>query len=203
MKHVYYTSLAFGSESEAGVMRAHLRTEAYLREVEKEGKCKVTVIREGLYNESWPLYLGYWEPKADERDEVVVAGDGKVSWTSIADLGLGTALVLTDEGAKWEGRTFYLSNPPEMARTLEEIAELVGEMREKGVTVRKVGREEYVEGYVGRGKERDTVEWWSSSYEALERGECEIADGTLGELLGRRGVKAKGFEETVREMCGV
>jgi uncharacterized protein YbjT (DUF2867 family) len=29
--HIYYTSLAFGSESEAGVMQAHLRTEAYLK----------------------------------------------------------------------------------------------------------------------------------------------------------------------------
>lgn len=57
MKHVYYTSLAFGSDSEAGVMRAHLRTEEYLRKLEGEGM-KVTVVREGLYNSSWPLFLG-------------------------------------------------------------------------------------------------------------------------------------------------
>jgi hypothetical protein len=55
VKHIYYTSLAFGSPSKAGVMRAHLRTEAYLATL---SDLKVTVIREGLYNESWPLYLG-------------------------------------------------------------------------------------------------------------------------------------------------
>jgi uncharacterized protein YbjT (DUF2867 family) len=203
VSHIYYTSLAFGSDSQAGVMRAHLRTEAYLHELEKKKGVKVTIIREGLYNESWPLYLGYYEPKGDERGEVVIAGDGKISWTSIKDLGLGTALVLVDESKKWEGRTFYLSNPPEMARSLEEIATLVGEVRGKRVGVKKVGREEYVEHYVASGKERVAVEWWSSSYAALERGECEIRDGTLGELLGSRGVEAKGVEETVREMLDV
>ena len=30
VKHIYYTSLAFGADSETGVMQAHLRTESYL-----------------------------------------------------------------------------------------------------------------------------------------------------------------------------
>ena len=55
VKQVIYTSLAFGGDSGTGVMRAHLRTEAYLK-----GMMKVTVIREGLYNSIWPLYLGYF-----------------------------------------------------------------------------------------------------------------------------------------------
>lgn len=79
VKHVVYTSLAFGSASEAGVMRAHSRTERYLRELEMEGVMDVTIIREGLYNSSWPLYLGYFDVGRDERDEIVVAGDGRVS----------------------------------------------------------------------------------------------------------------------------
>jgi hypothetical protein len=60
----------------------------------------VTVIREGLYNESWPLYLGYFDPKGDDREEVALAGDGKISCTSIRNLGHGTALVLSYDGAK-------------------------------------------------------------------------------------------------------
>ena len=58
VKQIIYTSLAFGGNSGAGVMRAHLRTEAYLKGLEEKGVVKVTVIREGLYNSSWPLYLG-------------------------------------------------------------------------------------------------------------------------------------------------
>ena len=32
VKHIYYTSLAFANPSKASVMRAHIRTEAYLKE---------------------------------------------------------------------------------------------------------------------------------------------------------------------------
>jgi hypothetical protein len=106
VKHIYYTSLAFGEESVAGVMRAHLRTEEYLHGLEKEGKVKVTIIREGLYNSSWLLYLGYYDIKNDgERDEFVLAGDGKFSWNCFDDLGLATALILADEvGGGWGGQ---------------------------------------------------------------------------------------------------
>ncbi|TVY14106.1 Quinone oxidoreductase 2 [Lachnellula arida] len=204
VSHVYYTSLAFGARSKAGVMRAHLRTEGYLRGLEGRGRVRVTVIREGLYSESWPLYLGYFylAGKGEERDEIVVAGDGRVCWTAIKDLGLGTALVLVDGSARWEGKTFYLSGAPEMARSLGEMAGLVGKARGREARVKVVGREEYVEYYVGRGRERSAVEWWSSSYQALEEGECEIRDGTLGELLASRGVTLKPVEETVKEMFG-
>jgi len=105
VKHVYYTSLAFGGDSEAGVMRAHLRTEKFLREVKEEMGVgfDFTVIREGLYNESWPLYLGYFNVKGDDRDEILVAGDGRVSWTGIQDLGLGNAMVLAERGEVYAG----------------------------------------------------------------------------------------------------
>lgn len=203
VKHVYYTSLAFGPESNAGVMRAHLRTEAYFKEMKDIKDMKWIVIREGLYNESWPLYLGYYNPKSDDRNEILIAGDGKISWTSIADLGLGTALVLTDANeGKWEGKTFYLSRTDE-ARTLEEIAAIVGKSRGKDLKTKVVGVEEYVDTYVRRGVERASVEWWSSSYAALEKGECMIRDGILDEMLKTRAVKAKPVEETIEEMLRV
>lgn len=208
MKHVFYTSLAFGSPSKAGVMRAHLRTEEFLSSVRGEGKVDITVIREGLYNESWPLYLGYFTPgngkEADERDEVVLAGDGKVCWTSIADLGLGNALILTSHSEEFKGRTVYLSSGPDGAKSLKEIAKLVGKARGRELGVKIVGREEYVRYYVEeRGRERASVEWWSSTYEALEEGECLVDDVTLRDLLKGRGVEVKRVEETVDEMMRV
>ncbi|KAG4425169.1 hypothetical protein IFR04_001736 [Cadophora malorum] len=195
----FYTSLAFGSDSGAGVMRAHLRTEEFLKELQETEGVKVTVMREGLYNESWPLYLGYFDPKGDERGEVVLAGDGKISWTAIKDLGLASALVLVDGSGRFEGKTFYLSRR-EGPRSMSEIAKLVGEARGKEVSVRVVGREEYVEACVKRGIERASVEWWSSTYAALESGECLIDDPTLDELLASRGVKPTPVEDTLRGM---
>jgi uncharacterized protein YbjT (DUF2867 family) len=199
VRHVIYTSLAFGGFSGAGVMRAHLRTEAYLKELEEKGEMKITVLREGLYNSSWPLYLGYFDVGKEERSEIVIAGDGKISWTSIEDLGVGTAVVLADDTGRREGKKFYLASGRNR-RTLKEVADIVASVTGRETKVKVVSREEYTKFYVGRRRDRAAVEWWSSTYEALEKGECLIEDPTLDGILERLGLEAKSVEETIKEM---
>ncbi|KAI3319107.1 NAD(P)-binding protein [Xylariaceae sp. AK1471] len=215
VKYIVYSSLAFGfsstrnaagDESKAGVMRAHLRTEAYLRSVGAKHGVDVTILREGLYNESWPLYLGYFDVEhADaERDVVPLAGDGKVCWTAIHDLGVASALVLSGSGLgdeEFVGKTFYLSARPETAKTMAEIAQLVGKARGRDVQVKTVGRDEHVRYYVEeQGKPKPAVEWWVSTYEALEDGECLVDDPIFEKLLDRVGLKPIPVEETVAAM---
>jgi len=198
VKHVYYTSLAFGSDSKAGVMRAHNRTEAFLYGLKD---MKFTVMREGLYNESWPLYFGYYyDLKKDPRKEVVVAGDGLISWTAIKDLGLATALVIAETSGAYDGKTFYLSSslPP---KSLGDIAKIVSEIKGSEVKLKVVSGDEYRRFYVEeKGMDKGHVEWWSSTYEALKDGECDIKDGTLDTLLESRGVEPVPVEETIRKM---
>ncbi|KAI0381574.1 NAD(P)-binding protein [Hypomontagnella monticulosa] len=208
--HVYYSSLAFGWDgarashsSSAGVMRAHLRTEAYLSQLLHEERFRsVTAVREGLYAESWPLYLGYFSPSGgDDRTEVLLPGDGKVCWTAIKDLGLANALLLVRREEEGVGMTVYLSTRPENAKTVGEIAALVGEARGKEVKVKIVGRDEHEEFYVQkRGKERPAVRWWASTYEALEQGECLVNDPTLEKLLEGVGVKPTSVDEVIAKM---
>ena len=82
IKHIYYTSLAFASDSEAFVMKAHLATEAYL----KDSGVTYTIIREGIYSESFPLYMGYWDPT--RGDEIRIPhGAGSIAWVCREDLG--------------------------------------------------------------------------------------------------------------------
>jgi hypothetical protein len=57
IEHIYYTSLAFASESVTAVMKAHLRTETYLN----NKNVKYAIIREGIYSESISLYLGFFD----------------------------------------------------------------------------------------------------------------------------------------------
>lgn len=198
VEHIYYSSLAFGSPSKAGVMRAHLRTEAYLASLKD---IKFTVIREGLYNESWPLYLGYYDPKGDERGAVKLGGDGKMCWTAIEDLGLGNALVLTASREEYAGKTFYLSNSPSTAKTMREVAELVARLQEKEVSVEIVDRRAHEDFYIKeKGMDAPAVEWWSSTYDALKDEECLIDDSALSGLLESKGRKAISMEETVSNM---
>ncbi|KAI1461206.1 NAD(P)-binding protein [Annulohypoxylon moriforme] len=211
VKHIYYSSLAFGwdakaqvpgSTSKAPVMRAHLRTETYLARLAKEGKVKATYIREGLYNESWAFYLfGYMDPAADDRPEAPIVGDGKMCWTAISDLGVASAVVLVAGSEEYDGKTFYLSTPPAKAKTIAEIAELVAKVRGKEVTLRTVGKEEYERFYIEeRGRDKPTVRWWTSTYEAIRDGECEVDDPTFERLLASVGVKSTSIEECIKEM---
>ncbi|KAK7743962.1 hypothetical protein SLS62_010424 [Diatrype stigma] len=222
VRRLVYSSLAFAfardddgamggrDQSRAGVMRAHLRTEAYLREIASGAPAfkEVVAIREGLYSESWPLYLGYFAGDgSDARSAVKLAGDGKVCWTAIADLGIASALVLVAPPGTYASsgsgaiHSFYLSTRPATARTVREVAALVAEARGREVRVEIVGRDEHVRHYVeDRGLEAPAVRWWASTYDALEAGECLVDDPTLEELLARVGVKPTPFEVTVRRM---
>jgi uncharacterized protein YbjT (DUF2867 family) len=58
VRHVFYTSLAFDPAGGAAVMRAHRDSEAYL----KASGLTYTIIREGIYSESYPLYFGACYP---------------------------------------------------------------------------------------------------------------------------------------------
>lgn len=199
VKHVYYTSLAFANPSKAGVMRAHIRTEKYLHELADHGRIDYTIIREGLYNESWPLYFGYYFGLQDEkRKEVVVAGDGPISWTAISDMAYATAKIIAAPSKYWNGKTLYLAQ--NKTWSLEDIARLVSKYQGQDVHVKIVSRKEYEDHYVANGTERDSVEWWSTTYDALKDGECDIKDPTLETMLREVGRKPKPIDETVAEM---
>lgn len=199
VKHIYYSSLAFGNPSRAGVMRAHIRTEAYLSDMSGP---KYTVIREGLYNESWPLYLGYYDIKGDQRSDILIAGDCPISWTSISDLGLANALVLVAPSEEYAGKTFYLSANSN-TKTLVEVARLVSDVKGTEVKAEVVSREEHEQYYIQKGMPEPAVKWWSTTYDALRANECLIHDDTLEKLLSSKGKKPKIIDETIREMLSV
>jgi len=199
VKHVYYTSLAFANPSKSRVMKAHERTEEYLR---NEWPGKFTIIREGLYNESWPLYFGHYDVPNDARDEIITGGDSPISWTSIPDLGLANALILAAPSDDWAGKTFYLSQ--RKAHTLDQVAGMVSKARGKSVNFKVVPREGHEKFYVQeRNMPAPMITWWSKTYDALRDGECQIDDPTLQQLLAEKGLKPTPMEETVAEMLKI
>ena len=200
VEHIYYTSLAFGNPSKAGVMQAHIRTEAYLKKMKEEKGVDFTVLREGLYNESWPLYFGHYDVQNDDRTIVPVGGDSKISWTSIADLGLANALVIMGPSEEWIGKTVYLCNTKE-PRTIKEIAAMVSKAKGKDIQLKVVSREEHEHYYVQeRNMDKPMIEWWASTYDALRDEECLIKDDTFNKLLASKGRTPKRVEDTVSEM---
>ncbi|CAI6339233.1 unnamed protein product [Periconia digitata] len=200
VKHIYYTSLAFGNPSKAGVMRAHIRTEQYLDELAKSKGAQFTVLREGLYNESWPLYFGYFFGlREDGRNEVVVAGDGPISWTAISDMAFATAKIVSAPSEEWAGKMVYLSQ--NRTWTLEDIARMVSRMLSRDVGLKVLSRKEHEDFYVNEKQmERPAVEWWSTTYDAVKEGECAIKDDTLENILKASGKTPKSLDATIKEM---
>jgi uncharacterized protein YbjT (DUF2867 family) len=199
VKHIYYTSLAFANPSKAPVMRCHSLTEDYLHDLEKEGRLTITIIREGLYNEGWPLAFGYYfDMKNDTRSEIVVAGDGPMSWASIADLTFGTAHILAAPSERYAGKTLTMSATQTL--TLKQIAEIVGKIKGHELQLKFVSKEQFVDYYAERGVPREGIEWWVGAYEAMEDGECVNTDSTLEDFLEKAGRTPQSLEATIEEM---
>lgn len=196
VRHVYYTSLAFANPSKSQVMKAHERTEKWL----KDNGTRHTIIREGLYNESWPLYLGHYDVQRDDRYEIPVAnGKSPISWTSISDLGLANALILAAPSDDWAGKTLYLAQ--EQAHSLKDVAAMVSKAKGAEVKIKVVPRVDHERYYIEeRGMPESMIKWWSKTYDALDEDECRIRDPTLERLLETRGVRPKQMEQTIAEM---
>jgi uncharacterized protein YbjT (DUF2867 family) len=114
-------------------------------------------------------------------------------------MGFGTAKILAAPSEQWAGKTFYLSQ--KKSWSLKDIADIVSRVRGDEIKLKIVDRKEYEDFYVNsKGMERPSVEWWSSSYDALKDGECEIDDPTLENLLKEAGRTPKPLEETIEEM---
>ncbi|SMQ50236.1 unnamed protein product [Zymoseptoria tritici ST99CH_3D7] len=178
VKHVYYTSLAFANPSLSEVMTAHERTEEFL--TSGQSGMQWTILRQGLYNESWPLYFGHWKL-------------GEMTGAK------SCALILAAPEEEWAGKMVYLLQGK--SHSLKDVAGMVGRALEREVKLKVVEREEHVNFYVEeRGMDRPFVEWWSRTYDALRAGECEIEEGTLERLLATKTVKPKALEDTIREM---
>ena len=92
VRRIYYTSLAFAGDSGAAVMQADRETEAYL----KTSGVPYTIVREGIYSESFPLYFGFWSADGGADEVLVPHSDGGIAWVSREDLGEGTARIMVD-----------------------------------------------------------------------------------------------------------
>jgi NAD(P)H dehydrogenase (quinone) len=182
VKHIYYTSLAFGEGSDARVMKAHYATEKYLEDAD----ISYTIIRQGPYMSSYPLYLGLYETTSDT---VAVPGDGKVAFATREDLGEATAKIIAS--GEYNGETVTLTGSK--AYSLQEVTQLLSQVLKKDIAFHKVSEEEFLERNADKG---DVAEWWLSTYPTLENGGLATVDPTLERLLGR---KPRQLEELLRD----
>ncbi|KAI0360621.1 NmrA-like family protein [Trametes cingulata] len=195
VKHIYYTSLAFASDSVADLMQAHLDTEKYLA----ESGVTYTSLREGTYSESVMYYFGLFDP-AEGRDEVVIPhSDGGIALVCREDLGEGTAKIMVKGG--FENEIILLSGS--RAITMKEVASIYSSLLGRDIRLVVGTEDDYVKANLGKSGRLGEEAWlrsWATVYKAMARGEMAAVDPLLQEVLGR---KLKPFEETLKENLGL
>lgn len=206
VKHIFYSSLCFAQNDQdtsvAEVMGAHLDTERYLKTL--PGSATWTIVREGLYSESFPIYTAYWDI-GNPSSEILIPHDGSkpgVSWVKRDELGEATARLVAQYASSptsfaYTNKTLSLTGSREM--TLESTVQTLSRAVGKEVCIRQVSVEEYatqpqvVEAF---GSEA-LAKTWATAFEAIRRGETAKVTPILKKLLGR---DPEDFEVTVRKL---
>ncbi|KAK0725508.1 hypothetical protein B0H67DRAFT_452208, partial [Lasiosphaeris hirsuta] len=209
ISHIFYSSLAFAGPatsraSRAEVMQAHLATEAHLRALARDDPgFAYTVLREGLYAESTPIYTAFFDPRASTESEILIPHDGAgpgVAWVKRDELGEASARLIAahaedPSGFRYGNQAVLLTGP--RVWSLAETVGVLGKVAGREVRIREVAVEEYVKlpQVLGAFGSEEKARTWATAWEAIRAGETAVVTPQLGEILGR---EPEGFEVTVR-----
>ncbi|RAL03008.1 NAD(P)-binding protein [Aspergillus ibericus CBS 121593] len=209
VKYIFYGSLGYGGppeskESVAHVMQAHLDTERYLDEcTRRHPGFEYTVIREGLYSESYPLYTSFFDPTSPSST-IKIPHDGSgpgIAWVKREELGEGSAeliarFVKNPDEFQYRGRTVLFTGGKTL--TLKESVEILSKVAKRLVQIQTITQDEFAalpqnqQNFTYHGMDHSKL--WTSTFEAFRRGEGAYVDPLLKELLGR---EPEDFETTV------
>ncbi|KAL2870401.1 putative NmrA-like family protein [Aspergillus lucknowensis] len=185
IKHVWYTSLAFGGfsdDSKAAVQQAHLLTERSL----KESGLTYTSIREGAYAEAFPVFLN-WYP---DSTIVRLPADGDIAFTRRAELAEATARIILKGG--YNNQIVLFTSGETI--TAKEIVDVINETSGRHVKFEIVSPEEYIRANGTNdqgGKPKAFFEmvatWWAD----IAKGELCTTHDLMREILGREPTKPR------------
>jgi NAD(P)H dehydrogenase (quinone) len=176
VRRILYTAhMATSPTSQFPPMHTHAATEEMLK------NCGVawTSLRNGFYASH-----ALQEIKGALESGVIEApADGKISWTTHADLAEAAAVILVDEG-RFDGPTPALTG--EEALDLADMAAIAADLLGHPVRRETISDEALAEKITARGLPPAVVKISSGFYSASRAGEFALVDPTLERLLGRK-----------------
>lgn len=183
VRRVLYTShMAASPTSAFPPMRDHVATEEMLA----TSGMRWTSLRNGFYAASGRMMIA----EAVTTGELAIPEDGKVSWTTHADLAAATAAILTDEG-RFDGPTPPLTGSE--ALSLADLATLALGHQGKSLRHTTITDDEHRRKVAARGLPPQVAEISLGFFVASRRGEFAAVDPTLEALVGRPPVRMKDF----------
>ena len=151
-----------------------------------------TSVREGIYAETFPLFLNHYPSSQMLR----LPADGAVAYASRAELAEATANLMMRSGH--ENDIVLLTGPT--AVTLAALVETINDVTGNNIAVDKTPFEKYAK-VSAEHDEGGKSEWWFdkriSWYDGLAKGDGKAVDPLMEQLLGR---KPKDGTEIIREI---
>jgi NAD(P)H dehydrogenase (quinone) len=180
-KRIVYTShMAASASSAFPPARDHAATEDML----EQSGLAWTALRHGFYAESGLMMIGH----ALETGIIEAPEDGKVSWTTHADLAEADAHILADAfggvGLRYDGPTPPLTSA--QALDYADIAAIASEVLGKPVRRNTLSDDDLKAKMVARGAPEAAAKMALGLYVASRNGEFATVDPTLESILGRR-----------------
>jgi NAD(P)H dehydrogenase (quinone) len=176
VRRVLYTSHMGASRTSAfAPMHDHAATEELLA----DSGLAWTSLRNGFYAASALGFMG----DAFTSGSVDAPRDGKVSWTTHADLAEATAAILLEEGS-FDGPTPPLTGAE--ALDLNDLAQLAAEITGRPMKRRVLSDDDLAARLAARGAPPGLAEIALGFYRASRAGELAATDPTLARLVGRR-----------------
>ncbi|MCS5715460.1 NAD(P)H-binding protein [Herbiconiux sp. CPCC 205716] len=172
---ILYTShQASAPDSLFAPQAVHFATEQHLAEL----PVPYTALRNGFYATTLAMHL----EGALATGTVAAPADGPVSWTAHDDLAEAAAILLATEHPE-DGPTAPLT--ASQALDLEAVAAELSTLTGRTITRTVVDDEEWRAGAIERGMPAPAADFTLGLYRAARRGEFDVVDPALGELLGR------------------
>ncbi len=177
-KRIIYTShMAASATSAFPPARDHAATEAMLA----ESGLAWTALRHGFYAESGLRMID----DGLKTGVIEAPADGRVSWTTHADLAEADAIILAEEG-RFEGPTPPLTGS--QAIDLDEFAAMASDVLGKPVSRRLLSDKDLEAKMVARGAPESAAKIALGLYLAARNGEFATVDPTLEQILGRSAI---------------
>lgn len=180
IKHVIYTSFQRKNETKTSPIavlgEAHIKTEKWL----KESGLTYTILRNNLYTEYIPVFIG---EKVLEAGQIYLpGGDGKCAYVLRDDMAEATANILSSTGH--EGKIYNFTG--NTAYSYQDIANILSEVTGKNIRYVSPSVEEFTKSLTEAGVPEEYIGMFAGFSAAKAQGEFAVADATMERLLGRK-----------------
>lgn len=183
--HILYTSFTRTTDDESSPLHMLAATHILTEKLIKEAGLPYTFLRNSLYSDALPLFLG--ENVIETGTVYFPGGEGKSPFASRLDMAEATANVLTSEGHENQAYPFTNSE----AYSFGDIAGILSEISGKTISYVSPSPDEYKETLTKAGVPEPVIGLGIGLGLAMQQGITGSGDPTLGKLLGRQPASPK------------